>query len=278
MITGNTELIAHIGFPTHTFRSPQIYNSWFNRNDIDVVVVPFSSEAQDYPALIGSRASVRNLRGLIITMPHKIATIDLVDDVMPMARMAGACNAVRRLPDGRLQAEMFDGVGFARAIERRGFDARGARSLVVGCGGVGSAIAAALAVSDVGTVALFDIDRQRADALAHRIAVVCPNVAVMVAADSDPTGYELVVNATPLGMNPDDPLPFDVERIEPGAYVCDVVLSSQSTSLIAQAAVRGAVTQPGTDMLFEMIPHYFEFFALPPVTADQLRESSSTIS
>ena len=99
----------------------------------------------------------------------------------------------------------------------------GADCLIVGTGGVGSAIAAAIAAEDPGSIGLFDIDATSAERLAGRLRRCFPDLTVGLRGN-DPAGYRLVVNATPLGMSPVDPLPFDPTRLEGDAFVGDVVL------------------------------------------------------
>lgn len=270
MINGSTEFIAHLGFPTEGFKSPSIYNPYFERADINAILMPMASEAGDFPALLRTLFTLRNLRGAVITMPHKVSTLALLDRVLPAARIAGACNAVRRAADGALEGDMFDGIGFVRAVERQGLQVRGARALVVGNGGVGSAIAASLAAQGAAVIGLFDSRAASADALAARIAEHCPGVALHTGS-TDADGYDLVVNATPMGMKPGDPMPLEVARIAAGTFVCDVVHSKEPTAFLQSAAARGARTQGGADMLFEQIPAYLEFFGLPSTTPDALR-------
>src|SRR3954464_10046751 len=156
MIRGTTELVAHIGYPTHTFKSPMIYNPYFEQAGVDAVVVPMSCKSEQYPAFLKSVFTLTNIRGAIITMPHKVATLGLLDEQTIAVKIAGSCNAVRRAPDGRLQGDLFDGEGFVRGVRRKGCRLEGLRALIVGCGGVGSAIAASLAVAGVSPMTLFD--------------------------------------------------------------------------------------------------------------------------
>ena len=270
MINGSTALIAHIGFPTHTFKSPSIYNPYFEQAGIDAVLVPMASEAADFSHFLPALFTLRNVLGAVITMPHKVSTLGLLDRVSPAARMAGACNAVRRGADGALEGDMFDGIGFVRAVQRKGFQVRGARALVVGTGGVGSAIAASLAAEGVSAISLFDSRAESAHALADRIQQHCPSVQLSTGS-SDASGHDLVVNATPLGMNSGDPMPLDPERIDAGAFVCDVVHSHEPTAFLRAAHTRGARIQGGADMLFEQIPAYLAFFGLPSTTPEALR-------
>jgi shikimate dehydrogenase len=186
-------------------------------------------------------------------------------------RLAGSCNAVRRLEDGRLQGDLFDGEGFVRALRRKGCPLAGARVLVAGAGGVGSAIAASLAAARARAIALFDLHPERARALAGRLALEYPGLELTTDAN-DPGGCDIVVNATPLGARDADPMPVDVERIGPGAWVADVVMARDMTPLLLAAQSRGCRVQVGVDMLFEQIPAYLEFFGFPSATPEHLRQ------
>jgi shikimate dehydrogenase len=270
VINGRTLVIAHIGYPTESFKAPLIYNPWFERAGIDAVVVPMACRAEDYAALLRPLFRLANLRGALVTMPHKVTTVALLDECSTAVKIAGSCNAIVKRDDGTLAGDMFDGAGYVRGAKRKGFRFAGARCLVVGTGGVGSAIAASIAAERVGALSLFDVNPAAAGELATRLREHYPDVDVQVASSS-PAGYDMVVNATPLGMNDDDPLPFDVTRLDRGAFVGEVVLKREMTPLLQAARARGCPFQVGTDMLFEMIPAYLEFFGFGTATPEALR-------
>jgi len=270
MISGKTTFIAHIGFPTHSFKAPMIYNPYFEQAGIDAVVVPMGCRSENYAAFLKSVFTLENIGGALITMPHKVSTVGLLDEVSPTALIAGSCNAVRRGVDGRLQGDMFDGEGFVRGIQRKGLSLPGKRVLVVGSGGVGSAIAASLAAAGIEAISLFDVNTASAEALAGRLKKHYPKLDVRTGSN-DPAGHDLVVNATPMGMEEGDPLPMDVSRIAPNTFVGEVVMRSETTAFLMAATARGCQVQVGTDMLFEQIPAYLEFFGLPTTTPEVLR-------
>jgi shikimate dehydrogenase len=270
MISGKTTLIAHLGFPTTTFKAPMIYNPYFEDAGIDAVVIPMGVQARDYPAFLARLFRVTNLRGALVTMPHKVTTVSLADEVTPTAAIAGAANALLKRPDGSLLADMFDGAGFVRGMKRRGRSVYGASALVVGSGGVGSAIAASLAGADVSRIGLYDVNTASAEALGSRLAKHYPDLEV-ITGSNDPAGWDIVVNATPLGMNEGDPLPMDMSRLGPGTFVGEVVMKQAITAFLAAAEERDCEIQVGTDMLFEQIPAYLEFFGFPTTTPDRLR-------
>jgi shikimate dehydrogenase len=271
MISGKTTLIAHIGYPTESFKAPMIYNPYFERSGIDAVVVPMGVKVDDYAAFFRSLFHLTNIRGALITMPHKVTTVAMVDEVTPTVLIAGSCNAVLKRPDGSLLGDMFDGTGFVRGIERKGRALKGARALVVGAGGVGSAIAASLAFAGVSALGIFDANAESADALGGRLRQHYPAITVTTGS-KDPAGYDVVVNATPLGMKAGDPMPMDVSRITPQTFVGEVVMRQEYTPFLLAAKNKGCEVQVGTDMLFEMIPAYLEFFGFKTTTPETLRE------
>ncbi len=270
MINGNTSLIAHIGWPTHAFKAPMIYNPWFAHAGVDAVVVPMGCQPAHYPAFLKALFTLENICGALITMPHKVSTVGLLDEASATVQIAGACNAVRRGADGKLQGDMFDGEGFVRGLRRKGCALTGARALVVGAGGVGSAIAASLAAAGVAGLGLFDARAAAADGLAQRIKTHHPAIDVRTGSN-DAAGFDIVVNGTPMGMNDGDALPVDVSRIAPEAFVGEVVMTTEMTAFLKAVQARGCRFQVGIDMLFEQIPAYLEFFGLPSTTPEQLR-------
>ena len=269
-IDGHTELIAHIGYPTHSFKSPLIYNPYFEKEGINAVVVPMGCQAEHFPAFLKSVFQLSNIRGALITMPHKVTTLGLLDQVSPTVKVAGACNAVKLDAQGRLVGDMFDGAGFVRGVQRKGFELKGKRALVVGTGGVGSAIAASLAAEKISAISLFDIDTAACEALAQRLVNEYPRIRVNTGSN-DPDGHDLVVNATPMGMNEGDPLPVDVSRLAPETFVGEVVMRTEMTAFLQAAHKKGCRIQLGSDMLFEQIPAYLEYFGFQSTTADVLR-------
>jgi shikimate dehydrogenase len=273
MISGTTTLIAHLGYPTFTFKSPLVYNPWFEKKDIDAVVVPMGVKAEGYPTFFRSLFTLTNIRGALVTMPHKVTTIDLVDEISPTAAVAGAVNAVLLREDGALVGDQFDGAGFVRGVLRKGVPLQGTKALVVGNGGVGSPIAASLAAEGVAEMGLFDPNAAASELLAQRLVTQYPRLQVTTGS-KDPAGYDIVVNATPLGMNDDDPLPMDVDRIASTTFVGEVVMKQEFTPFLRAAREKGCRVQVGKDMLFEMIPAYLEFFGFGTASPEELRAVS----
>jgi len=254
MISGKTTLIAHLGYPTESFKAPMIYNPWFDKQGIDAVVVPMGVKPEEYPEFVKLLFRMTNIRGALVTMPHKVTTVGLMDEVTPTVRVAGSCNAILLRPDGSLLGDMFDGAGFVRGVQRKGCNLKNARVLVSGCGGVGCAIAASLAAADIAEIGVSDASAASAEALAGRLRENYPKITVTTGSN-DPAGYDVVVT-----------------RIAPTTFVGEVVMKQEMTPLLAAAKAKGCAYQVGTDMLFEQIPAYLEFFGFGTTTAEELRE------
>jgi shikimate dehydrogenase len=271
VISGKTLLIAHLGFPTETFKSPLIYNPFFEKAGIDAVVVPMGVQAVDFPSFLPELFKLNNIRGALVTMPHKMSAIELADEVSPTARIAGAANVLRKRDDGSLVADMFDGEGFVRGVLRKGRKLAQTSALIIGAGGVGSAIAASLAAAGVTRMGLVDAMGGAAESLGGRLSGHYPDLTVRTGS-ADPTGYDLVVNATPLGMNDGDPLPIDMNLLSPTTFVGEVVMKSAVTPFLRAARERGCETQVGVDMLFEQVPANLEFLGFGTATPDEVRK------
>jgi shikimate dehydrogenase len=233
-------------------------------------VVPIGVVPDEFPSLLKALFRATNVHGALVTMPHKVTTTRLVDELTTTAKIAGACNAILRRADGTLLGDMFDGAGFVRGVERKGRRIAGASALVIGCGGVGSAIAASLAASGLSAIGLFDAFAASAEALGDRLRLHYPALSISTGSN-DADGYDIIVNATPLGMKEGDGLPVDVAKIAPGTFVGEVVMKEEFTPLLRAAMAKGCTVQVGTDMLFEMIPAYLEFFGFGTSTPDELR-------
>jgi shikimate dehydrogenase len=232
--------------------------------------VPMGCQASDFAKFLPAIFSLTNICGALITMPHKVAVVQMLDQASTTVNVAGACNAVKRNSAGKLVGDMFDGEGFLRGLLKQSINPHGLRALISGCGGVGSSIAASLANAGLKQLQLHDTRALSARALADRINRFVPSCQASVGSN-DPAGFDMIVNCTPLGMNNHDPLPFDPNRISAATFVGEVVMRTELTPLLVAVKAKGCRYQIGTDMLFEQIPAYLEFFGLPSTTAEKLR-------
>ncbi|WP_332742667.1 shikimate dehydrogenase family protein [Hydrogenophaga sp.] len=274
-VRGTTELILTVANPIAQVMAPQALNLIFSRFDVDAVCVPIWINEQQFDSFVTSALVAGNVRGMLVSIPHKTRLTKLLDRVDAAARLAGAANAVRRSGDAALEGALFDGSGFVGALRHHGVDLAGRRALLLGAGGAGLAIASALASFSDGPVqlAVFDTAVERASHLVEVLKTV-PSVrtSAHVATSNDPSGFDLVINTTPLGLNANDPMPFDPLRLERSATVIDILMKSQPTPIERACLDRGIRAFSGHEMMVQQIPDYLDFFGYDTV-AKELRQA-----
>jgi shikimate dehydrogenase len=256
-IAGTTRLYGLVGDPLTTAKSPQLFNRLFGEQSVDAVCVPFVVKADDLAAFVAGARTMRNLSGLLVTMPHKQRMLPFVDELHSTARQVGALNIIRCDDDGRWIGAMFDGVGCVLGMQWEGHDPAKKSVRLGGAGGAGRAIAFAVASAGARTLTISDIDKHRAQDLATSVAAETgcdTNIGL-----PDPRGCELVINATGLGMNVHDALPLDPDRLEPGSVVVDIVNAPDPTPLCRAAHARGCRTQGGGPMHEGQAVHALRF-------------------
>ncbi|WP_433250751.1 shikimate dehydrogenase family protein [Actinomadura nitritigenes] len=260
-ITGTTRLLAVLGDPVAQVRAPALVNPLLERLGRDAVLVPVHVRPADLAPVVGGLRRVGNLDGLLVTVPHKIEICRYADELAPAAAFTGSANALRREPDGRWHADNFDGVGFVRGLRACGHDPAGRRVSLVGAGGAGAALAAALLENGAARLSVCDTDARRLGALLARLAGRWPGrasgSAVPRVEDAD-----IAVNATPLGMRAGDPLPFDPALVPPGGVVADIVMSPAETPLLRAAAALGRAVHHGSHTLDHQLECYASYFGL----------------
>jgi shikimate dehydrogenase len=256
-IKGTTRLYGLVGDPLNTAKSPELLNRLFIEQRADAVCVPFQVEADDLSAFVSGARAMKNLSGVLVTMPHKQRMMAFVDDLHPTARQVGALNVIRCHDDGRWVGAIFDGLGCVLGMRWEGNDPANKSVLLIGAGGAGRAIAFAVASAGARSLAIFDVDERRAEDLAKSVAAET-RCSTHVGAP-DPRGFEIVMNATPLGMKPDDPMPVDPNRLEAGSTVVDIINSPDPTALCRAARARGCRTQSGRPMHEGQAVHALRF-------------------
>jgi shikimate dehydrogenase len=252
-IGGQTRLVVILAHPVGHVRTPAAMNAHFAAIGSDAVLVPMQVRAADLAEVVGALRRVENLGGIVVTVPHKEAIARLCDALTEEARLVGAVNAIRREPDGRLTGGQFDGEGFVAGLRAAGHEVRGRRVWMAGAGGAAAGIGLALLRHGVAALTIHNRTASRAEALAARLRRAWPGAAV-AAGGADPAGHDMVVNATSLGLKPEDALPVDPALLRPGMLAAEVVMQPEVTRFLAAAAERGCRTHGGLPMLTEQVP------------------------
>ena len=267
-ITGRTMLCAILGDPILHVKTPAALNDLLRERGVDGVMVPMHVGPGELASVVNGLKGMRNFAGFIATMPHKTAMPALCDDISNRARAVGAVNVVRRTAEGQLVGDMLDGLGFTEALRQAGIDVRGRSVYLAGAGGAASAIAFALVASGIARLTIANRTRARSEALVERVAKQHPGVCIDIGAD--PAGHDIVVNATSLGLRADDRLPLDVSRLDSHQIVAEIIMSPETTPLLAAARARGCRVQPGRPMLACQLAMMADFMGLdvaPPPSA-----------
>jgi len=245
-LNGETRLHLIVGDPVGQTKSPSGLTGEFVARGANAICIPVHVAAADFDVFMAAAKRGQNIDGIVITIPHKFAALRHCDEVSDRARFLGAANVLRRVAQDRWHGDMTDGAAMVAALRRAGCEPSGRGALVIGAGGAGSAVALALIEAKVATLAVADVDVKRCQSLVKRLAAKSP--AVVQVGTTDPAGFGLVVNATPAGMRPSDPLPVDAGRIEPSAYVADLITRPAITPLLEAARDRGCKIVTGEDM------------------------------
>ncbi|MEP6720525.1 MAG: shikimate dehydrogenase [Variovorax sp.] len=276
-IDGNTDLYLIPGDPVVNVRLPRMFNAVFERYGINAVLAPTRVAARDMAVFFKASFLAKNLKGMVIAPPHKPLIVGLLDGCGLFGRVAGSVNVVRRTAEGELEGDLFDGEGFAGALDFFNIPFRGKRVLLLGAGVTGAAIGVALA--DGGTIdgaehiAFYDPMAGKAAGLAAQLDAFF-DATVVAVGSNDPAGYDVVINATQLGLAPGDALACDVGRMDGHAALFDILLRGQPTPLVQAARARGLCAQPGFEMLIQQIPYYLDYFGYGDAAAGVRKDAT----
>lgn len=257
-ITGHTRLLAIVADPIHHVKTPQRINALLRAQGIDAVMVPVHVGPDRLATVLQALRHIGNFDGCVVTVPHKTEALQLCDEVSDAARLIGAVNVVHRLPDGRLRGGMLDGIAFVDGLRGAGIEVAGMSAYLAGAGGAACAIAFALAEGGVRRLTVANRSVDKARALVERLRSVHPGLEIAIGS-ADPSGHDLVVNATSLGLRAGDPLPLDVSRLVPRQTVAEIIMDPAETALLAEARARGCRVHEGAPMLASQIPHMAAF-------------------
>jgi shikimate dehydrogenase len=244
-LSGETILYPIIGDPISFVKSPQRMTAEFEQRGHNGICVPMLVPEGSLDDFVRGVERVTNVRGLLVTMPHKNAMFAHCSTSSETSKLLRVVSIAKRNADGSWHGEMLDGIAFVSAMKRQGAKPEGARVLQIGAGGAGSAIAIALLDAGVRELVLHDIMQSRVDELIPLLSAR----GRVVAGPPDPTGCDIVVNATPMGMSSNDPLPVEMHLLTSSLFVSDVVAGHGVTRLLQAAHTVGCRTSDGVGML-----------------------------
>ena len=256
-LSGATRIHIIVGDPIAQVKSPFGMTQSFELIGKDAVCIPAHVPSKDLKQWFEGLSLARNVDGIIVTVPHKFDCHALCTTHSARADFLGAVNTIRRNADGTWHGDMFDGLGYVKAMTLMGCSQQSKKVLLVGAGGAGSAIAYSLVNGGVRELAIHDEDIARRNALIQRLTSM--GQCSVVTGSSDPTGFDIAINATPIGMKVGDPHPIDSSKFTPGMFVGCVITAPAVPPMIAAARTLGCNTLTGADMYGQVKDLMIEF-------------------
>lgn len=264
--------VAVLGDPVAHSRSPQMHNPGLLARGVDAQYVRLHVRPHEFvEAVHDCRQS--GFFGLNCTIPHKLAALEIADDLDPLARRLGAVNTLV-FRDGRILGYNTDGPGLERAVEEEfGYPLAAQRILILGAGGgAGRAAAIQCALAGCARLTLVNRTREKIERLAHELGAYYRSDHLVLQSEPDLRDIDLIINATSVGMHPGDPLLLDPMQIEPRHFVYDMIYSPPETPLLAAARAAGAKAANGLSMLLHQGAAAFELWFGPPAPLDAMRQ------
>jgi shikimate dehydrogenase len=261
-IDGESRIVAILGDPIAQAKSPQLFNALFEQHGINAALVPFHVPATNLGMVLEGLRGVANLAGVVVTVPHKLRATGYAMQLSDAAQQTGAVNCLRREADGSWTGAMFDGTGFVKGLQSRQHTVRGKSALIVGTGGAGVAVAHALIDAGLASLDLFDSNTASLQRLAEALRARGSETVIGESQSCAQATHDLVVNATPCGMRPDDPLPIDLADAGPHAVIADLIMKPAQTRLLEDAKARGLAVHPGRYLLENSVEAMAAFLGL----------------
>jgi shikimate dehydrogenase len=261
MVRGSTKLYIIVGHPISQVKSPEIFNAWFEKKKIDAVMIPLDITSDGLASFAKLFRASDNIHGVIVTIPYKALITTYIDRPSPQVSSLGAANVLRRTHKREIEGDMVDGKGFLRALREKKVSVKTKHIFIIGCGGAGSAIAWDALEAGAAKVSLLDEDPEKTQDFLGRLAPHFPGHDIEVVS-VPPAQFDIVLNATPLGMRATDPLPMPIEQIPAGAIVTDAVTDPPVTPFLKGARGHGHRIQTGREMVTGQFPLIAEYFGI----------------
>ena len=260
-ISGTTKLFVIFAHPAEQVRAPTLFNKKFEELRIDSVMIPIDVPPSHLKDCVYSMRGIKNLRGGVVTIPHKVEIAKLCDKLGAGGKATGAVNAIRFEEDGILHGDNFDGIGFVAGLKDYGHLLKDKKILIVGAGGASRALAVELISEPIKSLNITNRSFEKAKKVVQTVKSVrqTDKINAIEKEHIDYAEYDFVINATSLGMKSDDPLPFPIISLRPDCVVCDIIMKPQETKLLSAAKRSGIKVHYGKHMLDYQVSFIADF-------------------
>lgn len=270
MIIGSTKIFAIIANPVSRVRTPEVLNATLAQAGVNAVIIPIQVASGNLGTIMTAFRTMENLGGLIVSHPYKIAAASFCDELSARARAIGSVNAIRRETDGRLVADMFDGMGFIAGLLSRGHPAKGLRVLLAGAGDAATAVAFSLAEAQVASLTITSPEHSKAQETVARVSKSFPKLDIHFGG-ADPVGHELIINAASLDSWTQGSAPLDVAGLAPGMIAAETLSKPDDTPFLKAASAKGCTIHYGRYMLDSQLRLISDFIGATSTSPDHLQ-------
>ena len=258
-VNGKTRVYGIVGDPIEQVRSPEMVTWEMQRRHHNALLIPIHVARDEFDSVMPNIMRIRNLDGLIFTIPFKAQAIALAKNLGPQASQIGAINALKKHRDGEWSGEIFDGMGCVEAFKRRGISIQDKRLQLIGLGGAGSAICVALAYEHPRLKRLFDLNPQTIERMVKLVKKISPQTDIEVG-EPHSEGVDILFNASPVGMLSDARLPLVAEKFNKELIVFDAIVMPENTPLLTLAQDCGCEVVRGREMMLGQISKIVDYF------------------
>ncbi len=251
-ISGKTKIMFILADPVAHIRGSIVLTRELRALGHDIAISPLHVKPADLEQTVDAIRKFQNVVGFGITIPHKIAMVALIDELLPQAKLVGSVNFVRRDADGKLTGDNIDGAGLIDGAKESGIDFHAKRVLQVGAGGAGRSIAFSVAGAGATALGIYNRTEAKARDLARAVKAAYPGCDAF-AAKADAAGFDAVINASSVGMKPDDPQIIDPSRLTSAMTVSEIIMVPEMTPILLEAQKRGCRISLGKSMLANQV-------------------------
>lgn len=265
-IAGKTKVFGVVADPITHVRAPEVFNKIFKQNKIDAVCVPFHICNEDILSFISICKKWKNLSGIFVTIPHKEIIATACDTLNKEAELIGAVNVIRPEKNGGWRGAMYDGSGFVNAMKQHSFNFNNKNVAIFGAGGAATAIVSALIKENIENITIVNRNIDRAVNVKTKMvksqgSKVANKIHVVKASEIH-YDYDLIINATPLGLDANDALPIPTEIINNKVFVAEIIMKPHNTKLISYAEKVGCKVFRGAAMFDSQVELIRKFFSI----------------
>jgi shikimate dehydrogenase len=274
IISGHAELFWILGHPVRQTVSPGLFNAAFSAAKMNAALVPLDVAPAQLPQALEMLRCTGNLRGSLLTIPHKIPAVEHMDVLSERSQALGLVNIIRKTDRG-LEGDALDGQGFLGALKRHGQSVVNQSVLVIGCGGAGAACAWDALEAGAAYVGIFDVNENRLSdvksILSHRFD--SQRVRVLRSIHRHMSEWGIVLNTSPIGMQTTDPMPIELDLLSSHTVLVDAITPQYPSRWLTQAAARGHSVIHGIEFTRGQVLSMAHYFGLPMQVIQVLSES-----